>query len=377
VKNAQGPTLLPAKGCASNLKYPVSAGAALVDPMGSRSAPARRILEAVAASLAFAVVALAAPSSAEVVYGPDRRDEHYPGDPWGPPMAESVMVAFPMPAFESMYGGAEPTSPWLTPCTSVTQLPAEPPSSRRFGKPRIPILIELRFREDMPHLLEGDPFADMAFLAFADDLGMGKARFTGSASHRLTSPPPGLTCSGDAAFAGPGANMAPWPVASNEILDECRGVVRFDAISSTDADGMVSYFQWDFGDGTRSDAATVEHTYTDPGIYKVGLIVRDDAGAVSQAAGHVRIPRCEDGVPVVDDFMPPMPEFPGRPPSRGDMSSMPKPPVGMPPMPWAPWMEDEGARGPSYPGPYGPEPGPGGYGPGAGGDGGYGGYGGW
>lgn len=347
--------------------------------MGRRSPPALRLIAALAVSAAFALVALPAPASAEVASearGGPYTDEYYPGDPWGPPKGEPMMFAFPMPVFEPMYAAEEPTSPWLTPCTSVTQLPAEPPShSRRFGKAPIPILIELRFRPEMPHGVEGfDPFGEMAFIAFAEDF-MGRGTMPGgSGSSRLGSPPTGLTCSGDAGFGGPGANMAPWPVASNEIVDECRGVVRFDAISSTDADGMVTYFQWDFGDGTRSDAATVEHTYTSPGIYKVGLIVRDDAGAVSQAAGHVRIPRCEDGVPVVDDFMPPMPDFPSRPPSRrpGDMTSMPKPPVGMPPMSWAPWMEDEGA--PSYP-PYPAPPfGPGQF-PGYGYD--EGGYGGW
>lgn len=344
--------------------------------MGRRSPPALRLVAALAVSAAFALVALPAPASAEADQG-DREyaypKEFYPGDHWGPPKGEPMMFAFPMPAYEPMYAAEEPTSPWLTPCMSVTQLPAEPPShSRRFAKPHFPILIELLFRpgSDMAAF---DPFGELGFLAFAEDFDMGPARMTaGPGSPRLSPPPPGLTCSGDAAFGGPAANLAPWPVASNEVLDECQGVVRFDAISSTDADGMVTYFQWDFGDGTRSDAPTVDHTFPGPGFYKVGLIVRDDAGAVSQAAGHVRIPRCEDGVPVVDDFMP-MPDFPSRPPSRrpGDMTSMPKPPVGMPPMPWAPWMEDEGASShPYYPPPS--------YGPGQ--DAGYGydgGYGGW
>jgi PKD repeat protein len=47
---------------------------------------------------------------------------------------------------------------------------------------------------------------------------------------------------------------------------------------------------WDFGDGSGPAAgAEVEHVYTQPGLFTVGLIVRDEAGLESLAAVQVRI----------------------------------------------------------------------------------------
>ncbi|MCK4394859.1 PKD domain-containing protein, partial [Candidatus Bipolaricaulota bacterium] len=54
-------------------------------------------------------------------------------------------------------------------------------------------------------------------------------------------------------------------------------VVSFDASSSTDADGTIILYQWNFGDG--SPAATglaVTHSYPAPGVYPVQLRVTDN-----------------------------------------------------------------------------------------------------
>lgn len=52
----------------------------------------------------------------------------------------------------------------------------------------------------------------------------------------------------------------------------------FNASGSTDPDGRIFSWEWDFGDtGNRSDIST-NHTFTAPGRYKVTLTVRDDLG---------------------------------------------------------------------------------------------------
>ncbi|MEO8529329.1 MAG: PKD domain-containing protein, partial [Pseudolysinimonas sp.] len=52
----------------------------------------------------------------------------------------------------------------------------------------------------------------------------------------------------------------------------------FDASASTDADGSISGYFWDFGDGTTSTGTVVKHTYTVPGSYLAALVATDDEG---------------------------------------------------------------------------------------------------
>lgn len=53
--------------------------------------------------------------------------------------------------------------------------------------------------------------------------------------------------------------------------------VSFDASSSTDNVGIVSY-EWNFGDGTTGSGKTTTHTYANAGTYTVTLTVKDAAG---------------------------------------------------------------------------------------------------
>jgi len=58
-------------------------------------------------------------------------------------------------------------------------------------------------------------------------------------------------------------------------------VVGLDASGSSDADGSVASWAWDFGDGTTGTGAVVEHTYAAAGTYAVVLTVTDDDGATA------------------------------------------------------------------------------------------------
>ncbi|WP_456320708.1 PKD domain-containing protein, partial [Palaeococcus sp. (in: euryarchaeotes)] len=48
--------------------------------------------------------------------------------------------------------------------------------------------------------------------------------------------------------------------------------------SSTDPDGSVAKWSWNFGDGTTSADRNPRHTYTNPGSYTVMLTVEDENG---------------------------------------------------------------------------------------------------
>ena len=51
---------------------------------------------------------------------------------------------------------------------------------------------------------------------------------------------------------------------------------------SSDPDGTIVNYTWDFGDGTGASGPQVQHTYVTPGLYAVMLAVTDDGGAVTR-----------------------------------------------------------------------------------------------
>ena len=79
------------------------------------------------------------------------------------------------------------------------------------------------------------------------------------------------------------SNVAPTAVATgtptsgNAPLD-----VDFDGSSSTDSDGIISTYAWDFGDGSPvSNLQNPAYTYTTAGIYMATLTVTDNEGATN------------------------------------------------------------------------------------------------
>lgn len=63
----------------------------------------------------------------------------------------------------------------------------------------------------------------------------------------------------------------------------------FDGSVSSDSDGTIASYHWDFGDGTSGDGVTANHTYVSAGTYQVTLTVTDNAGAVATATATARV----------------------------------------------------------------------------------------
>jgi PKD repeat protein len=59
--------------------------------------------------------------------------------------------------------------------------------------------------------------------------------------------------------------------------------VSFDAIRSSDANGQIVSYTWDFGDGgSSSGVSNPSHTYSTPGQYTVRLVVKDNRDTTSE-----------------------------------------------------------------------------------------------
>ncbi|MEM7220381.1 MAG: PKD domain-containing protein [Pseudomonadota bacterium] len=98
---------------------------------------------------------------------------------------------------------------------------------------------------------------------------------TGSAAATLTVEPPNMA---------PTASFSTTPASGDAPL-----VVAFNALTSSDADGSIVGYAWDFGDGNTGDGSTTSHTYNTPGGYTATLTVTDDDGASATASATINV----------------------------------------------------------------------------------------
>jgi len=65
--------------------------------------------------------------------------------------------------------------------------------------------------------------------------------------------------------------------------------VSFNGVASSDPDGSIASYAWDFGDGASASGATPSHAYAAPGAYTVKLTVTDVAGETSSVSHQVEV----------------------------------------------------------------------------------------
>ena len=64
---------------------------------------------------------------------------------------------------------------------------------------------------------------------------------------------------------------------------------RFDGTASSDAEGPVTGWAWDFGDGSTGSGSTVTHAYAAGGTFPVRLTVTDASGSTATTTRSVGV----------------------------------------------------------------------------------------
>jgi len=83
----------------------------------------------------------------------------------------------------------------------------------------------------------------------------------------------------------PPTNQPPVAVISvDRYAGEVPLTVMFDGRGSTDPDGMITQYGWDFGDGRTGSGYVVQHQYTTAGTFLASLVVTDNSGLSSTPA---------------------------------------------------------------------------------------------
>jgi len=151
---------------------------------------------------------------------------------------------------------------------------------------------------------EGSADSDGTIAFYAWDFGDGESALTSSASHvshtytiagtytvtlTVTDNAGGVSSAQTAVVvSSPPPNVPPTARLSlSPNSGQAPLAVELSATGSTDSDGTIVSYVWDFGDGGSVAAATTNHTYTIAGTYTVTLTVTDNAGGVSSAQSQV------------------------------------------------------------------------------------------
>jgi PKD repeat protein len=101
---------------------------------------------------------------------------------------------------------------------------------------------------------------------------------------------------------GTPTNLAPIAVVSAlPTAGPAPLTVDFSAAGSTDPDGTIAGYAWNFGDGTTGTGAETSHDYPSEGTYTVTLTVTDNGGATGTATQVVEVSEDVSGVVFVDD----------------------------------------------------------------------------
>jgi LysM repeat protein len=102
-----------------------------------------------------------------------------------------------------------------------------------------------------------------------------------------TGPAPGTTPQADCANNTPPTADAGDPYTT--MMGKGQAFVTFDGSGSSDPDGTITTFEWDFGDGETDSGQSVTHGYSSTGTFEATLTVTDNCGATAEDKVEVTV----------------------------------------------------------------------------------------
>jgi PKD repeat protein len=89
-------------------------------------------------------------------------------------------------------------------------------------------------------------------------------------------------------------NQPPRAVISGPTSGSVGQRLSFSGANSTDPDGRIESYAWDFGDGTTGSGVNVTHSYEAAGTYKVTLTVTDDGNGTARVSSLSEVSAASD-----------------------------------------------------------------------------------
>ena len=147
----------------------------------------------------------------------------------------------------------------------------------------------------------GSSDPDGTIISYLWDFGDGETSNEPDPTHTYSTEgtyPVTLTVTDDAGFTGMDNTDCTVSLPPNEPpVAEVNGpyegsedsTISYNSAGSSDPDGTIISYLWDFGDGETSIEENPSHDYAEPGTYSVSLTVTDDRGGVQTIAATVTV----------------------------------------------------------------------------------------
>ncbi len=102
------------------------------------------------------------------------------------------------------------------------------------------------------------------------------------------------------AIAVEAENAPPVADTGGPYVGDPTDFIVFDGSGSSDSDGTIVSWDWDFGDGSAASGKSLFHSYPEAGVYTVKLEVTDNAGATHTATTSATIGEVSNLPPTAD-----------------------------------------------------------------------------